>query len=131
MNENETSHWSNIRCNLWVNSACNSTTTALIDPNGPIPAWLLNQLSVGQPFAVVTRLRELTAVKPAHQMRGKPVASRCCASLRQTAHEGDRESGCAHFLQTYDQVRDAHVAIDQVTGYAGCTNGGECYTQQQ
>ncbi len=34
-------------------------TTALVDPNGPIPAWLLNTLSVSQPFSMVTRLREL------------------------------------------------------------------------
>ncbi len=35
-------------------------TTALVDPNGPIPAWLLNQLSVGQPFAMIEALRRIT-----------------------------------------------------------------------
>lgn len=38
-------------------------TTALLDPNGPIPAWLLNQLSVSQPYTLVSALRRITAAE--------------------------------------------------------------------
>jgi hypothetical protein len=31
-----------------------------LDPNGPIPAWLINMLSVSQPINVVRNLRDLT-----------------------------------------------------------------------
>lgn len=37
--------------------------TVFMDPNGPIPAWLINSMSVSQPLEVMAMLRELSATR--------------------------------------------------------------------
>lgn len=39
------------------------TMTVFMDPNGPIPAWLINSMSVSQPLEAMAKLRELAAAR--------------------------------------------------------------------
>ena len=37
--------------------------TAFLDPNGPIPAWLINTMSISQPLEVMTKLRAMSLAR--------------------------------------------------------------------